>query len=123
MMNMAPRIAMLAVAAFIIVGCANAPAQKAYWVRQNPSHNDLYECTRESAMVPRVPYPTPPAPAPISGSQGGVLQGFIEGSQRAANERAYQAAVEAAQNSENRAEQILRLCMQARGYRLEWRAE
>jgi hypothetical protein len=115
------RRALIVVALTVVAGCG--PVQRAYWTKpggdQTISQRDLYECKREAAMVPRVPLPAPP-PAGVAGAGPFATGGAFD---QARNEAIYAAGIEAAQRAEQRAEEIYTLCMQTRGYRLEWRAE
>lgn len=72
-------------------------------------NRDKYECTREAAMVPRVPYPSAPPSVPGSDMAAAFQQGF--------NSAIYQQGIAAARASEERADELFGMCMNARGWR------
>lgn len=88
--------------------CGTAQPWTKPGVSQEVVDRDRYECTREAAMVPRVPYPT--YPVPVTGA--GFATGFIDGM----NKGQYYAARGAAQASDQRATELFTLCMKTRGY-------
>jgi hypothetical protein len=74
-------------------------------------NRDKYECTREAAMVPRVPYPS--APPRVSGS------GFAAGMENGYNSAMYQRGIAAARASEARAAELFTMCLNARGWQYD----
>ena len=106
---MTKRIVLVGLALTVLVGgCAPALAWTKPGVSQDVADRDRYDCTREAAMVPRVPYPTPPAPA----TNAGFATGFIDGM----NKGNYHMALAEAQAAEQRADNLFALCMKVRGY-------
>jgi len=86
----------------------SARADGARFIPLATYQRDLYECTRDTAMVPRVAYPTAPAPLPGADFGTSVVNGVRQGQ--------YDEGVAAAQAAEHRAAQLFKLCMTSRGY-------
>jgi hypothetical protein len=122
------RVLVLVVGA-LLSACAAASADEPRYIWDHDDHNyaranfnrDHYECQRDAAMVPRVPYTAGGGTADQGVYGGGFAGGFQRGFNQAGQSREAgdrDLALGLALAAEARAANLFRACMASKGYRL-----